>query len=250
MAVSEQPYKRPPITEAVIEIRYAEQVEFGSFERGLSDVKRHYSSDQPWVNYNVTVEVPPANEAPASLTHVSPATFGRRLASTDETERVLLLPLSFVVAQLAPYPGWDRFFARFQRDWGTWKRAVGYRKIVRVAVRYINRLDIPREGRIIEEASYLNAYAKLPEFGPTETYGVQARFPTDDKGYTLFINTALVPSPLLDSGSILLDLDVAKDRDPPQNDEGISDTLAELRMRKNAVFEACITEKARELFRQ
>jgi uncharacterized protein (TIGR04255 family) len=169
----------------------------------------------------------------------------------DQTELILLWPQSFIVAQLAPYPGWDNFFGRFARDWKTWKRGVGYRKVARVGVRFINRIDIPQVNRVIEEADYLNAYAKLPdEFGPVIAYGVQAQFLPDDKGCRLTLNSASVPSPLLDHGSVLLDLDVGVETNPPQNDEDIYTLLNEMRAKKNAAFEACVTHRARELFQR
>jgi uncharacterized protein (TIGR04255 family) len=161
----------------------------------------------------------------------------------------LLWPAQFVVAQLAPYPGWIDFFGRFVRDWEVFKKATGYRKISRIGVRFINRLDIRIVGKLIEESEYLNLGPKLPDsFGPFTAYGLQAQFPPDEAACRLTINSSSVPSPLLDHGSFLLDLDIARDRAPPQNDEEIYRLLHEIRVKKNAAFEACITAKARELF--
>jgi uncharacterized protein (TIGR04255 family) len=53
---------------------------------------------------------------------------------------------------------------------------------------------------------------------------------------------------LLEHGSFLLDLDIAREGDPPQNDEGIYDLLHQIRVKKNEVFEACVTNSARDSF--
>lgn len=243
-------YKRAPITEAVIEIRFAEPADTDLLVKISADLKATYPFQTPLVNYNVTVGLPPPNISREAVTHVNQAK-GHRLSSMDQTEILLLWPLTFVVSQLAPYPGWEIFCGRFVSDWIIWKKAAGYRKITRIGVRFVNRIDIPHAGHAIEEIDYLGIYAKLPEtFGPVAAYGVQAQFLPDDEGCHLTLNSGLVPSPLIGYGSILLDLDIAKEVNPPQRDEEIYVLLDKIRTKKNAAFEACITDRARELFRR
>jgi uncharacterized protein (TIGR04255 family) len=243
-------YKRAPITEAVIEIRYAGSVESDLLAKVSADFKAVYPLHDPLVNYDVTVGLPPPNVRREAVTQVNQAT-GHRLSSRDQAEILLLWPVTFVVSQLAPYPGWEMFFGRFGRDWTIWKKAAGYRKITRIGVRFVNRIDIPQADRMIEETDYLGVYAKLPEaFGPVTAYGVQAQFPPDDEGCRLTLNSGSVPSPLVDHSSVLLDIDIAKEVSPPQNDEEIFVLLDNIRTKKNVAFESCITEQARELFRR
>jgi uncharacterized protein (TIGR04255 family) len=202
------------------------------------------------VNYDVSVGLPPPNIRGGAVTQVDQAD-GHRLSSKDQAEMLLLWPLTLVVSQLAPYPGWEFFFGRFERDWRIWKRVAGYRKITRIGVRFVNRIDIPQADRVIEEDNYLKVYAKLPDtFGPVTGYGVQAQFPPDEEGCRLTLNSGLVPSPLMGHGSILLDLDIAIEVNPPQNDGEIYVLLDKIRAKKNTAFEACITDHARELFRK
>jgi len=243
-------YKSAPITEAVIQIRYAEPAEADLLAEAGADLKAFYPSQHPLVNYDVTVGLPPPNVRGEAVTQVNQAT-GHRLSSTDQAEILLLWPLTFVVSQLAPYPGWEIFFGRFRRDWNIWKKTAGYRKITRMGVRFVNRIDIPQVDRVIEETEYLCVYAKLPgAFGPVAGYGVQAQFPPDDEGCRLTLNSGSVPSPLVGHGSILLDLDIAREVNLPQNDEDMLVLLDKIRTKKNAAFEACITDEARELFRR
>lgn len=245
--MSGQPYKRPPITEAVIEMRFAEPAEAAHLEKTIADFRPYYPAHRAVMNAGLAVGGVPM--APNNQVAQIKIDQGHRLSSHDETELIVLWPLSFVVAQLAPYPGWDQFFDRFARDWKTWKKAMGYRKIARVGVRYINRIDIPREGLSIEESDYLTVYAKLPsEFGPMLAYGLQAQFLPDSEGCRIGLNSASVLSPLLGHGAILLDIDVAVEPSPPQNDDDIYSLLNKMRTKKNVTFEACLTDRARELF--
>ena len=63
-------------------------------------------------------------------------------------------------------------------------------------------------------------------------------------------NSGAVPSPLIGYKSYLLDFDIYKEPDPPQNDEDIYELLNRIRVKKNQVFDDCVTARAKEIFRQ
>jgi uncharacterized protein (TIGR04255 family) len=66
----------------------------------------------------------------------------------------------------------------------------------------------------------------------------------------VLINSAVVfPPPVPGYLSFLLDLDVSRDSDTPQSDNEMFALLREIGVEKDSVFEACITEKARGLFK-
>ena len=139
--MSEQPYKRPPITEAVIEVRFADEASPAQLERIAGGFASSYPHQQIQRAVGFQFAVPPeVSEQPTAQFNQQ---VGHRRSSTDLTEILLIWPSILVVSQLAPYPGWDTFFARFIRDWSDWKRLAGYRRIVRIGVRYINPIDIP-----------------------------------------------------------------------------------------------------------
>ena len=247
--MADQPYRKPPITEAVIEIRFAEVFESSELEKAVRQIKSGYSHDEQVRNIGFSVGVSPEGPVQTSVAEQS----GRRMSSDDLTQIAVLWPSIFSVSQLAPYPGWDSFFERFTRDWIRWKRAMNYRKITRVGVRFINRLDIPvasADMAAVDEADYLNVYPKLPSsLRPAASYAVQAQVSLPDIGCGLMINSGVVPAPLIRSKSYLLDLDVAKDADPPQTDELIYELLNLIRDKKNQIFEECVTDRAKEIFR-
>jgi len=245
--VSEQPYKRPPITEAVIEVRFATAIDADGVARAGSDFASVYSLQEHIQNINLGVQLGLDNQPTTQIDRQA----GLRRSSPDISQLVLLWPSTFVVAQLAPYVGWNEFFGRFVRDWRIFKKATGYRKITRVGVRFINRIDVPITDAVTRYEDYLNVYAQLPDvLGPVNAYGMQALLHASDTGCNVAINSANVPALLLDHISFLLDIDTFKDVDPPQNDDGVFELLRQIRSKKNAVFEACITNQARELFQK
>lgn len=247
--MSHQPYMRPPITEAVIGIRFESALESGSLEKISSDFLLTYPQRQTLKNLGFKIEVPHALEK-EPVTDVNQQV-GYRLLSSDATAILVLWPADLAVSQLAPYPGWDDFFARFDRDWIRWKRVVGYRKLVRIGVRFINRLDIPAGSGRIREAEYLKVYPQLPEIiGPATAYGLQIQASVRDMGCKLVLNTGEVPSPLLDHVSIVFDQDLFREGDCPQRDDEIYELIGKMRIKKNEIFEACVTDRARELFQK
>ena len=221
------------------------------FDKVSDKFGSHYPQHQRVESVKVAVLLP------AGQKDIPKAEFDREVghwrSSSDMTQLLVLWRSAFVVSQLAPYPGWDAFFQRFVRDWKVWRRVMGFRTISRIGVRYINRIDIPVSGPVVEHETFLNVYPKLPDIdilGSVEAYAVQAVLPIEDIGCRLTLNSAVVPAPILGHVYFVIDQDIAKEIDPPQRDKAIYELLNEIRVRKNNVFEACISDRARELFQR
>src|SRR5437899_5817535 len=123
-----QPYKRPPITEAVIAISFGVAIDSVDLNKANSSFAKIYPQHQDARDLNLALVMPP-RPGLAPGTTIRSDEIGHRRSSDDQTQIVILWPKSFVFSQLAPYPGWDDIFARFVRDWGFWKKEVGYRSI-------------------------------------------------------------------------------------------------------------------------
>ncbi len=238
-----QAYSSPPITEAVISVVFDSNINKKTIDSANVKFQRYYSKSDSLSHVNVNLDM--ANHQ----SKIDQQDSGYRLSTEDMTQLLLLQESSFTVSQRAPYPGWDVFFDRFVRDWKVWKRVVKHKKIKRIGVRYINRLDIPAEEATVVDEEYLNFYPKIPEvFSPLIGYKLQCALPLESGTSQLQLNSAVVPSPLLGHISIILDQDIIRLVDVPQKDEDIFKLLSDIRHQKNEVFESCITEKARRLF--
>jgi uncharacterized protein (TIGR04255 family) len=234
-------YRRPPITEAVIEIKVE-----GPIERGLIDkVKDRLLTNYPIgpqenTNFNIELGAEP---------RVQKQFLGYRLTAPDGAGVVSVAHSSIGTSKLAPYEGWEPFIARARENWEIWKRSVGWRKVIRVGVRYLNRIDIPNRSRL-SLSDYLGAYIEVP----SKVMPIMASFafsttgPLGEDECNLVINSSSTASPLLDATSFIIDLDVSRERDLPQNDEGLWAFIDLMRAHKNRVFEGCITDNTRNLF--
>jgi hypothetical protein len=77
--MSEQPYKQPPITEAVIELRFATAIEADDITKVSAALKPLYPLQQPIRGIEVRLNVPPPGQQGVTAAH---ETHGSRL-STD-----------------------------------------------------------------------------------------------------------------------------------------------------------------------
>jgi uncharacterized protein (TIGR04255 family) len=119
--------------------------------------------------------------------------------------------------------------------------------ITRLAVRYINRLDIPLP--VSDLNNYLRTFPEVSSDLPQglSGYFMQLQIPQEKLATMLVLNQALVPSPTPDFISILLDLDLFLERDIPKDGIELWEVVEQMHEQKNKAFEACITEHTREL---
>lgn len=239
-------YPRAPITEAVIEIKFSEPVAKEAVDKVQARLRDTYLLIDPWHARTLQVDVGALSASVANQAD------GYRLNSLDRVDVCLVTTRNFTVSRLAPYTDWEDLFNRAMRNWEEWKRVVGYRKIQRIGVRYINRIDIPTEpGARIELDDYIKCYPEVPElpgFPPIANYAMQLTMPGGVDGCNLIINSSPVSSPLLNHVSLVLDIDISREGEVPQNDDELWNLIARIRGHKNAVFEACVTDRARALF--
>lgn len=236
-------YSKPPITEAVIEIRFSAEVDESVRERLTRRYVKNYPEIKPIENHKYELDL----QGQGVKNSITKTDF--KLSSEDMSQILILRESAFLISQLAPYGTWEEFITRFERDWGIFEKSVGHKEIERVGVRFINRIDIPNDGDLVYESEYVNIYPKLPEnLQPTIGYSIQMRKNIEHIESVLTLSSAIVSSPVPDHISIIIDQDIARNVNLPQRTQTIVDFLNSVRTEKNNVFESCITDKARELF--
>lgn len=240
-------YDRAPITEVAIEVRFASAFDKNVFKKLPKKFEKYYPDLKPINHYNFEVSI--INGEPVTNTN---QIIDYRLSSNDMSQIVVLKNSSFILSQLAPYKNWEDLISRFERDWKLLKKHGGNHQVARIGVRFINRIDIPQSGsgHLINEDEYLNIYPKQPDIlNPFLNYAIQSQTMLEDIKSLLTVNTANIQSPLPRHLSILFDQDIGRTVETPQSTEDILKYLNEVRIKKNAVFESCITNKTRELFK-
>jgi uncharacterized protein (TIGR04255 family) len=181
---------------------------------------------------------------------------GIKLTAADGSGLVILNVEFLSMSRFAPYQGWDEYRTRATGIWDDWKSAIGYRKISRVGVRYVNRIDIPATSTQLPIKDYLTVFPSVPAGLPaptgfaTQIVGPLAELQAGDGRFQLVATTAVIPSPLVNHLGFVVDIDISRDQTggAPQKDADLWSLIDRMRIYKNDVFERCITDRARALF--
>ncbi len=238
-------YSRAPITEALIDLRVQlpSGVTVADLEKiHAKEVTRYPAKDK---QYTFSTQVRLGDEPGTAMAQQE---IGWRLRSNDKPYVCQVQLGGFTLSRLVPYDCWETLRAEAQRLWSLYADVAKPQHVTRVAVRYINRLDIPLPLEDFEK--YLTAMPRIPPTLPQALAGffVQVQVPQEGLGGMLILTETLIQPARPDVVSVVLDIDLYKDKDVGQGSD-VWSFLEELRVRKNQVFEGCITDAMRELIR-
>jgi len=226
--------------EAVIQISFSEMQSDGALRKLVQKLKRDYANVVPTENVNTTINF----QNRTAAFDASPQT---RLSSHDEADVLVVSAQALTWSRLAPYEGWENLFNRVERELREAVAVSGYRKIARIGVRYVNRLDVPFTGPSVLYEDYLTINLTIPEAWPAiENYAW--RFERQFGSLYAIVQSAIIAPEIPNTGAFLLDIDVVDQHNPPAKLEDVLTRLQEMRQLKNEIFESSITDKARDQF--
>ena len=239
-------YPKAPITEALIDIRV--ELPEGTTVRELETVQTGLESVYPTRKQRHVAVVQAQVGRALAAAAASSQPDGVLLVSGDEKQVFQARLDGFTFSRLAPYEEWDTFRSEARRLWDVYRCVAKPAKVTRLAVRYINRLDLPMPVHDLKE--YLRTVPEVSPDLPQDLAGcfMQLRIQQCDLQSCLLLTEAIIEPAKPGVASVVLDIDVFRVDEVPTEEKAIWSVLEELRGRKNEVFEACITDKARELF--
>jgi len=243
-AQSHRHYDHAPIVEAIIEIQC--QVPTAANLADLLKFHAGVSVDYPGKQEQHEVEI--SVSGPANAANTAGRQVGYRFISQDQKQVVMVSLRSFAFSRLAPYDRWESMCAEARRLWEIYRSTLRPIKITRIGVRYINRIDVPTQGTGINLDDYFETAPRIASSLPQNLTSFFMRLQIPIEGAMLLISetTALPPGPNIIS--TLLDIDVFAQGDN-LNGDGVWQDIERLRNEKNRAFEACITNKVRDLIK-
>jgi uncharacterized protein (TIGR04255 family) len=152
---------------------------------------------------------------------------------------------------LEPYESWEKFVTEAESHWLDYRVCAKPTQVVRLGVRYVNRIDVPASS--VEIKDYLRLGVDVPAYLPQAVSGyfMQVTVPLPSFGCAATITSALLSPNDENTTSLLLDVDtwLASEIDLSEGAEapGVEAYLGTLRHAKNYVFESCITDATRGL---
>lgn len=241
-------YRNPPIEEAICEIRFVPGpvAEFTAPARFYESIRNAYPGD-PRHQQLMAAELlsrPAGSQMsvrPEGVKILFPDQDGRRLVGLGQ--HVLSVHV------LRPYPGWEEFSRRIATAFQAYQTAAAPAGVRRIAVRYINRIEIRSE--TVRLGEYLTVAPRLPDgvLANIRTFVTRLESLYEDQPIQLILTIANAEPSAPGTAALLMDIDVFQEwsSDPLPLGEVLG-VVEELKRREREAFEALITDSSRELF--
>ena len=236
-------YPKPPVMEAVIEVRFNEKLSDSQLESLFPKQKSKFTIQKiEEVRFPFSSEV---TQPPQTRLH------SLKLIENQDTANIIQIRHDAISgSRLPPYDSWDKLFENFKKYYDVYTKKKP-RSISRLSARYINRIDIPNNGKKIKIEDYIKIFPNVPNkgFPALSDYLAQTTFQIDEN-HVMTINSYRCPETILiDNLSVILDLDIARIKNLPSSEKHLLEAFKEIRKIKNIYFEKLITPKCRELFK-
>lgn len=244
------PFKNPPITEALLDIRVKKSADISletllSFQDRVKDtfpIKQERFSWQGGVQFkkDSTPEFLPATTGIDGYLFKSEN--GLKIAQARRD--------GFTFNQLRPYPNWEVFRNEAKVLWEHYLQVANPDTVERLALRYINRIDIPLPFKDFKE--YILTYPEIAKGIPQglSTYFIRLVVPKEEISAFAIITQTFKPlKPDEKILSLIFDIDVSRGISLSVLSDDIWKIMEDLRNFKNEIFMNSTTEKAKELFK-
>jgi uncharacterized protein (TIGR04255 family) len=238
-------YDKAPIKEAIVDIQIENSpaLTLASFEKEKISAPQGYAERQPLIMGEVRGQV----EGGILTATAKQDQMGYAFVGGEGKHIAQFRVNGFTFSRLAPYQTWIQLRDEAKTLWNAYRRIVGTLPIVRVGLRYVNQLDLPISLRDFRD--FIRSYPEISSDLTQQLAGffMQVQIPQEDLGAMLILNEAMVPPSGPNVVSVVLDIDVFKQGLELESDDDVWNMLEELRLRKNLIFEGCITNNTREL---
>lgn len=237
-------YGKPPIVEVVCEFRFVPGQPWDAAIPGLVYSRVSQTFPKRKTLRNLQSELIPAEGGIRQ--HVE-LTERAQFLRDDEKAFLQIGPDFLAVNHLAPYPTWDKFVPLISEAYDGYRTVTKPSGLKRIGLRYINRIVFP--GDSLEFSDYLKFYPftgpELPQNIHNFVVGVQSSYEQKD-----VLRVQLSSADPDESGRVtmLLDLDYFLARPESVGLEQGLDWVNRAHDRVLSVFEACLTERTRQMF--
>jgi uncharacterized protein (TIGR04255 family) len=239
--------RRAPITEATIDIQVSlppdiDLEKLRAFRRGL---EQRFPLVEERVRAAVSFLMNKA--APPEMTSQGPTPDGLLMRSESEALVVQARLDGFSLNKLAPYAKWDALRGQAQELWTRYLDIAHPLTVNRLAVRYINRIELQ------PGVDFKESILTVPEIAPGVPQGLPEYFMRlvipHESGATAIVTEASLPPTSHSLPAMLFDIDVFRFTAIPASDfGGIWSILEDLRAYKNVIFFNSITPKQMEKY--
>jgi uncharacterized protein (TIGR04255 family) len=244
-----RPLSRPPITEALVDFGFVSDE--GLTSDRAQPLRQALAAEYPKAEEKRQLEAQFRVEAGKLLPPRARdlGFHGLFLRSDDATKLVQFRADGFTFNNVERYIGGEALLQEALRLWQLFLPVARPSAVKRVAMRYLNRLDLPlKEGE--EFRDYLTSPPELPDEAPQRVSSFLSRIVAHDAtGATAIVtqklDTLRRPAPPV---SVIIDVDVFFEEDLDPTAESLRPRLDRLRILKNEVFFSLLAEETVKLY--
>jgi uncharacterized protein (TIGR04255 family) len=237
-------YSKPPLIEAVLELRFENSLSDRELIRLKDRLQKAYPAVDELKTFQAKLE--PHGAVKDMGLH------GFKMTAKTGADVVMLQQNALVTSRLAPYRGWEALAAVARENHAAFEKVVGYKRIVRIGARFVNRIDVPNSLLANKDLSdLLNIRITLPPNLPSHRgpFSLAMNFVHSSSKLKVLAQVATGDAMLIDHTSIFLDLDYAIDEEIPPSVEQLWQLMGTMRGPKDDIFESFITPEIREIFK-
>lgn len=235
-------YKKPPLIEALCEVKFAEtEGDFTSWGGFYQKVRKSYpqKSELPrGIEFQFT-----PNES-----SIKPTEFVKRFISKDNAQLIQVTRESLTLNRLSPYLGYVDFKKSFVKVLRIYAEIFLPKRVTQLSMRYVNQIIIPHNKFSVNE--YFGLVPIIPE-GVTDAISniiVQVQIAPQIDNHLLQVTLRSAPSTVEGNSAFVLDIFDAFFINREINDNIILQVMDDAHANIEYVFEKLIQEKLRELF--
>jgi uncharacterized protein (TIGR04255 family) len=238
-----------PIVEALIDIQVEPRVDltFADVQGAFAAGDTAYYVKGPISEGTLAFQLPVDGTQATTRSHTSQIRL--RLHSSDEKYVAQVRFGGFTLSRLPPYEDWSMLRLEAEQFWTLYADRLQPRRITRIAVRYINNLQLPMPmGASFQK--YIEKLVDVPEAVPQLVTSFLQRFQLRDPASDaeVVVTLALNAQEAGDNAPVILDVDAFNVINLAIGDAALWDELQALRELKNRCFFGIITEAAVELY--
>ncbi|MBC8526851.1 MAG: TIGR04255 family protein [Candidatus Cloacimonetes bacterium] len=240
-------YKKPPIIEALCEFQFIPSKPWDMTIPGLMYARIHneFPIKQQQRGFGVSIQSKKEGKEP-NLKILQRMQF----FSSNKNALVQIGPDLLTINHLKNYPSWKIFKPLILNNLKIYQEISQSKGFKRIGLRYINKINFSKAS--IELSDYFSYYPIIPHKLPQthEAFNIRVEIPYENKRDRLLLKLANTISEKPDFISLLLDLDyIMTIKDSITINEASNWIENAHNVIENA-FEACITDKCRNIFQE
>jgi uncharacterized protein (TIGR04255 family) len=243
-------FSNAPITEAILDIKakLPDGVGLNIFDEFQENIKDHFGDRKTKHSFHAEFRFSPGKD---ETTPVVPKNKieGYLFHSKNENKIVQARLDGFTFNKFKPYEDWNKFHGEARNLWELYSKIVKPISIDRIALRYINRIEIP-----LPFDDFREYILTTPQIAPglpqaLSHFLMRIEIPNDKIGAIAIITQTMQKSTESQKLPLIFDIDAIKMANYTEKESDMWEDFNLLRQFKNEIFFNSITKKTKELFK-